>query len=101
MTALQEICEQPLTPEQFGPDYAEKCRRMEPGGRLHCFNNVLQDGDSVGVAEVVHNRCHPAPNARPCRRQPPGFAVSNLATEEEENDPGWSTSETPGSQYNT
>ncbi len=31
----------------------------------------------------------------------PVFAVSNPATEDEENNPGWSTSETSGSQYNT
>ncbi len=54
---------------QFGPDYAEKRRRMGPGGRFCRSNNALQDGDSTGAAEAAHSRCHPAPNARP--RHPP------------------------------
>ncbi len=40
---------------------------------------------------------HPMPNLA----IPPVFAISNLATEEEENDPVSSTSETSVSQYNS
>ncbi len=74
----------------FGPDFAEKCRRIGPGGCL------VQDGDSAGVAGVAHNRRHPAPNAGP--RHPPIFAISNPSMEAED-DPGRSTSETSGSQF--
>ncbi len=68
---------------------------MGPRGRFCCTNNVPQDGDSVGVAETAHGHRHPAPNAGP--RHPPMFAVSNPVMEEDEDDPGWSTSETSGS----
>ncbi len=60
----------------FGPDYAEKRRRMGPGGRFCRSNNAPQDGDSAGVAGAAHSRRHPAPNAGPgqpphfCRQQP-------------------------------
>ncbi len=59
-------------------------------------DNALQDGDSVEAAGAAHSRRHPAPNnAGP--RHPPVFAISNPATEAED-DPGRSTSETSGSQ---
>ncbi len=70
---------------------------MSPGGCLCRFDYVPQDGDSEGVAEA-----HPAPNAGLCHpTSSPMFVGSNPAMEEEENDLGWSTSETSGSQYNT
>ncbi len=56
---------------QFGHDYAEKRRRMGPGGRFCCSDNAPQDGDSAGVAGAAHSRCHPAPNVE--RRHPPRF----------------------------
>ncbi len=80
----------------FGPDYAEKRRRMGTGGRFCRSDNAPQDGDSAGAAGVGHIRRHPAPNAGP--RHPPVFAISNPATEAED-DPGQSTSETSGSQF--
>ncbi len=83
---------------QFGPDYVEKRRRMEPGGCFCRSDNAPQDGDSTGAAGATHSRHHPAPNAGP--HHPPIFAVSNLAMEAED-DPGWSTSETSGSQFTT
>ncbi len=55
---------------QFGPNYAEKHRRMGPGGCLCCSDNAPQDGDSVGA---VHSRGHPAPNAGLC--YPPHFWI--------------------------
>ncbi len=64
MTTLEKMGE-----PQFGPNYAEKGRRMGPGGRFCRSDNVPQDGDSVGAAGVAHNRHHPAPNAGP--RHPP------------------------------
>ncbi len=45
---------------QFGPDYAEKRRRIGPGGRFCHSNNTLQDEDSAGAAEAAHSCCHPA-----------------------------------------
>ncbi len=75
---------------QFDPDYAEKRRWMGPGGRLCRFDNAQQDADCVRAADAANSRRHPAPNARP--RHTPMFAISNPAMEE--NDPGWSTSET-------
>ncbi len=68
---------------------------MGTGGRFCRSDSVLQDEDSAGAAETAHSHCHPAPTAGP--RLPPMFVVSNPATEEED-DPGWSTSETPDSQ---
>ncbi len=95
MTALEKMGEPPLSP----PDYTEKRRRMGPGGRFCRSDNAPQDGDSVGAAGVAHSRHHPAPNAGP-RHPPSVFVVSNPATEAED-DPGWSTSETSGSQFTT
>ncbi len=80
---------------QFGPDYAEKGRRMGPGGCFCRSDNAPQDGDSAGAAGAAHSR-HSAPNAGPCH--PPIFAVSNPATKAED-DPGQSTSKTSGSQF--
>ncbi len=60
----------------FGPGYAEKRRRMEPGGRFCHSDNAPQDGDSVGAAGATHSRHHLASNAGPrhppcfCRQQP-------------------------------
>ncbi len=79
-----------------GPDYAEKHKRMGPGGCFCHFDNAPQGGDSAGVVGAAQSNHHPAPNARP--RQPPIFAVSNTAMEAED-DPGRSTSETSGSQF--
>ncbi len=59
----------------FGPDYAEKCRRMGAGGRFRRSDNAPQDVDSAGAAEAVHSRRHPAPNAGP-RHSPPPFLPS-------------------------
>ncbi len=53
---------------QFGPNHAEKCWRMEPGGHLCCFDNVPQDG--VGVKA-------PAPNAGPHHSPPPSCELSS------------------------
>ncbi len=77
--------------KEFGPDHAEKRRRMEPNRHLYHFDNEPQDGDTAGVAEAGRSRCHPAPNARP--RHSPVFAISNPTTKEE-GDPGWSITET-------
>ncbi len=82
----------------FGLDYAEKHRRMGPGGHFCRSDNAPQDGDSVGVAGAAHSRHHPASSAGPRHPSPPVFAVSNPATEAEDN-PGRSTSETSGSQF--
>ncbi len=76
---------------QFGPDYAEKRRRMRLGGCFCRSDNASQDGDSAGAAGAAHNCRQPAPNAGP--PHPPIFAISNPATEAED-DPGRSTSET-------
>ncbi len=62
---------------QFGPDYAEKHRRMGPSGR---FDDASQDGDSMGVAEAAHSCRQPAPNAGP--RYPPIPCLS-LATQQQ------------------
>ncbi len=64
--------------------------------QLGCSDNAPQDGDSAGAAGAAHSRRHPATNGGP--RHPPVFAVSNPATEAED-DPGRSTSETSGSQF--
>ncbi len=81
----------------FGPNYAEKCRRMGPGGRFCRSDNAPQDGDSVGAAGAAHSHRHQAPNAGPCNPPPPIFDVSNPAMETED-DPGQFTSATSGSQ---
>ncbi len=81
---------------QFGPDYAEKRRRMGPGGHFCHSDNAPQDGDSAEAAGVAHSRRHQAPNARP--RHTLIFAISIPATEAED-DPGRSTLETSGSQF--
>ncbi len=47
------------------PNYAEKRGWMGPGGRLCCFDNAPQDGDSVGAAEAANSRHHPVLNAGP------------------------------------
>ncbi len=61
---LEIVCAASIMP--FGPDYAEKRRRMGPGGRFCHSDNAPQDGDSAGAAGVAHSRRrHPAPNARP------------------------------------
>ncbi len=86
---------------QFGPDHAEKHRQMGLDGHFCHSDNAPQDGDSLGAAEAAHSRRHPAPNTGPCHSPPPVFAVSNPATEAEEDDPGWSTSETSSSQFTT
>ncbi len=70
---------------------------MGPGGRFCRSDNVPQDGYSTGAAGAAHSHRHPMPNAGP-RYPPLVFAVSNPATEVEY-DPGWSTSETSGSQF--
>ncbi len=59
---------------RFGPDYAEKRRRMGLGGRFCRSDNAPQDGDNAGVAGAAHSRRHPALNAGP--RHPPVFAVA-------------------------
>ncbi len=69
------------------------------GGRFRRSDNVPQDGDSATVAEAAHSRRQRTPNAR--LHHPPVFAISNPATEAEEDDPGWSTLETSGSQFTT
>ncbi len=82
---------------QFGPNFAEKRRWMGPVGHLCHIDNALQDGDSAGAVEAANSHRHLAPHARP-RHPLTMFAISNPATEEEDNDdPGWSTSETYGS----
>ncbi len=55
---------------------------MGPGCHLCHFDNALQDGDGVEVAEAAHSHHYPTPNAGP--RHPPVFAISNPAMEEEE-----------------
>ncbi len=57
------------TYSDFGPDYAEKRKRMGPGGHFCRSDNAPQDGDSAGAAHS--HRRHPAPNAGP--RHPPHF----------------------------
>ncbi len=42
-----------------GPDYAEKRRRMAPGGRFCLSDNAPQDGDSAGAAGAAHSRRQP------------------------------------------
>ncbi len=65
---------------------------MEPRSRLCRFDNVSQDGDSARAAEAANNHHHHStPNVG--SRHPLVFAVSNPATEAED-DPGWSISET-------
>ncbi len=71
---------------------------MGEGGRFCRSDNAPQDGDSAGAAGVGHSRRHPAPNAGPHHPPPPIFAVSNPATEAED-DPDQSTSETSGNQF--
>ncbi len=68
---------------------------MESGGRLYCFDNVPQNEDSAGVTEAAHSS--PTQHPMPDLAIPPVFAISQPAMEEEEDDPGWSTSETSGS----
>ncbi len=84
----------------FAPDYAEKRRKMVPGGRFCRSDNAPQEENSTGAAGAAHSRRHPAPNAGPRHSPPPSpeFAVSNPAMEAED-DPGRSTSETSGSQF--
>ncbi len=48
---------------QFGPDHAEKHRRMGPGGCLCHFDNAPQDRDSAGAAKAAFSYRHPALNA--------------------------------------
>ncbi len=38
---------------------------MGVGGRLCCFDNAPQDGDSKGMAEAANSRRHPPLNAGP------------------------------------
>ncbi len=58
---------------QFGPDYAEKRRRMGPGVRFCRSDNAPQDGDSAEVAGATHS---PPPSTQ-CRTSPsPKFLLS-------------------------
>ncbi len=92
MTALQEIVEQPLTPDSLVPIMLKSADGWDQVAAFVALTMHPQDGDSVGAAEAAHSRHYPVPNARP--RNPPMFAISNTATEEEEDDPGWSHSYT-------
>ncbi len=65
---------QPLLPRCFGPNYAEKHRRMGPGGCFCHSENVPQDVDSAGAAGAAHSCRHPAPYAGP--RNPLQFLPS-------------------------
>ncbi len=74
MTTLQKKGEQPLT-QEFGPNYAEKCRWIGPGGHLCRFDNALQDEDTTGVAMAENSHHHPAPNAGTPTPPPPPTRV--------------------------
>ncbi len=68
---------------------------MEQGRRLCPFDNVSQDVVNTSVAKVANN-IHPVPNAGLRQFPNPVFAASNLETEED--NPGWSTLTSDGSQ---
>ncbi len=87
VTTLQEMGEQPLTPDSLVPI-------------------VLRSGDGWDqvVAFVALTMRHKMELAQEQQRQPiaaatqhPVFTISNPAMEETEDDPGWSTSESSGS----
>ncbi len=88
--------DRPTKTGQFGPDYAEKRRRM---GQVAAFV-ALTVRRKMEIMPEQQGRPIAAATQHPMSDLtiPPVFAVSNPATEAED-DPGRSTSETSDSQF--
>ncbi len=84
MTNLQEMSEQPLTPDSLVPIMPLEYWRMRSDGSLCRTDNASQDRVSVRAAKAANSHYHPAPNAKPDYPPASMIAISNPEMDEED-----------------